>query len=248
MKNVWKKSLMFCLGGMLMAGSVVGAHPIRTPEGNMPMVHWAVLESTPGTMQAMGAIGAKTVGPQTAKEAGTYALYGAIDVKNHDLMRLLEIYESYEAYRIHSTSEAFQEYRAARLPMLKSLRIMEANGIALEQKDSGTATVAYMHRYEVAPEKLAEYQHLATAEAVRAVREDAGVMGMFVTAEHDNPNIIHTMELYRDKAAYEQYQQSAKAKEFQSKIAAMFCNVHTVENLPANITLSQKGLQGVKRF
>jgi quinol monooxygenase YgiN len=105
-----------------------------------------------------------------------------------------------------------------------------------------------MHRYEVEPEKLAEYQHLATAEAVRAVREDAGVMGMFVTAEHDNPNIIHTMELYRDKAAYEQYQQSAKAKEFQSKIATMFRNVHTVENLPANITLSQKGLQGGKRF
>lgn len=114
---------------------------------------------------------------------------------------------------------------------------------ALEQKDSGTATVAYMHRYEVAPEKLAEYQHLATAEAVRAVREDAGVMGMFVTAEHDNPNIIHTMELYRDKAAYEQYQQSAKAKEFQSKIGAMFIKAHTVENLPANITLSQKGLK-----
>jgi quinol monooxygenase YgiN len=127
--------------------------------------------------------------------------------------------------------------------MLKSLRIMEANGIALEQKDSGTATVAYMHRYEVEPEKLAEYQHLATAEAVRAVREDAGVMGMFVTAEHDNPNIIHTMELYRDKAAYEQYQQSAKAKEFQSKIGAMFIKAHTVENLPANITLSQKGLK-----
>ena len=123
---------------------------------------------------------------------------------------------------------------------------MEANGIALEQKDSGTATVAYMHRYEVEPEKLAEYQHLATAEAVRAVREDAGVMGMFVTAEHDNPNIIHTMELYRDKAAYEQYQQSAKAKEFQGKIAGMFRNVHTVENLPVNITLSQKGLAGGK--
>ncbi len=248
MENIWKKSLLLCLGGVLMAGSIVSAHPIRTPEGNMPMVHWAVLESTPGNMQAMGAIGAKTVGPQTAREAGTYALYGGIDVKNHDLMRLLEIYESYEAYRIHSTSEAFQEYRAARLPMLKNLRIMEANGIALEQKDSGTATVVYMHRYEVAPEKLAEYQHLAKAEAVRAVREDAGVMGMFVTAEHDNPNIIHTMELYRDKAAYEHYQQSAKAKEFQSKTAAMFIKAHTVENLPANITLSQKGLQGVKHF
>ena len=226
-----------------MASSLAGAHSIRTPEGNMPMVHWAVLEATPGNLAAMGAIGAKTVGPQSAKESGTYVLYGGVDVRNHDLMRLLEIYESYEAYRIHSTSEAFQEYRAARLPILKNLRILEANGIALEQKDSGTATVVFMNRYEVKPEKLAEYQHLATAEAVRAVNEEDGVMGMFVTAEHDRPNIIHTMQLYRDKAAYERYAASERAKEFQSKIAVMFLNARTIENLPANIPMSTKGLQ-----
>ena len=226
-----------------MAGSIVSAHPICTPEGNMPMVHWAVLESTPGNLAAMGAIGAKTVGPQSAKESGTYALYGGIDVNNHDLMRLLEIYESYEAYRIHSTSEAFQEYRAARLPLLKNLRILEANGIALEQKDSGTATVVFMNRYEVIPEKLAEYQHLATAEAIRAVNEEDGVMGMFVTAEHDRPNIIHTMQLYRDKAAYERYAASGKCKEFQNKLSVMFLNARTIENLPANISMGTKGIR-----
>ena len=123
MGTIWKKSLIFCLGGFLMGSSLANAYSIRTPEGNMPMVHWAVLESTPGNLEAMGAIGAKTVGPQSAKESGTYALYGGIDVNNRDLMRLLEIYESYEAYRIHSTSEAFQEYRAARFPLLKNLRI-----------------------------------------------------------------------------------------------------------------------------
>ena len=243
MKNIWKKSLMFCLGGVLMAGSLAGAQPLRTPEGNMPMVHWAVLEATPGNLGAMGAIGAKTVGPQSAKESGTYALYGGIDVKNHDLMRLLEIYESYEAYRIHSTSLAFQEYRAARLPMLKNLRILEANGIALEQKDSGTATVVYMNRLEVKPEALAEYQRLATAEAIRAVKEEEGVLGMFVTAEHDRPNIIHTMELYSDAAGYKRYVESGQCRKFQGKVSAMFTSAARIENLPANIPLSAKGLR-----
>ena len=74
----------------MMASSIATAHSIRTPEGNMPMVHWAVLESTPGNLEAMGKIGANTVAPQTAKESGTYALYGAVDVNNHDVMRLLE--------------------------------------------------------------------------------------------------------------------------------------------------------------
>ena len=241
MKKILKKSILMCLGGILMAGSLAGAQSIRTPEGNMPMVHWAVLESTPGDMMAMAAIGGKTVAPQTVKEAGTYALYGGIDVTNHDLMRLLEIYESYEAYRIHTTSVPFQDYRAGRLPMLKSLKILEANGIALEQKESGVATVVLMHRYEVLPEQLFEYQHLATAEAVRAVRDDAGVMGIFVTGEHDNPNIIHVMELYRDKAGMEAYMASSAARDFAKKTAPMFKSSRTIENLETKIPLSTKG-------
>ena len=58
-----------------MANSFCSAHSIRTPEGNMPMVHWAVVESTPGGMTAMGRIAQETVGPQSAREAGTYALW-----------------------------------------------------------------------------------------------------------------------------------------------------------------------------
>ena len=236
-------TLALAMGGVIMAGTAVGAYPIRTPEGNMPMVHWAVLEATPGNMQVMSAIAAKTVGPQTAGESGTYALYGGIDETDHDLMRLLEIYESYEAYRIHTTSEAFQEYRAARLPLLKSLRILEVNGIALEQKKSGTATVVLMHRHEVKPEKLAEYQHLAKDEAVRAVHEDDGVMGMFVTAEHERPNIIHTMELYRDRASYEKYVASGKFLEFQGSVSAMFVNSRTIKNIETKIFLSEKAFR-----
>lgn len=241
-KKFWKKIALLGIGGMFMANSVSGAYPVRTPEGNMPLVHWAVLEAAPGKMQEMIAIGANTVGKETPKETGTYALYGGIDATNHDLMRLLEIYESVEAYRIHGTSLAFQEYRAQRFPILKKLTILEANGIALEQKASGTATVVRMQRHEVKPELLAEYQRLAAAEATRAVSHDEGVLGMFVTAEQANPNIIHTLELYRDKTAYESYAASREAQNFRQKTQAAFLSAHTVENLATAIPLSDKGL------
>ena len=225
-----------------MASAAVSAHPIRTPEGNMPMVHWAVVESTPGNMQKMGEVAAHTVGPQAASESGTYALYGGIDAEHPDVLRLIEIYESYEAYRIHATSEAFQMYRAERLPILKSLKILEANGIALEQKAEGVGTVVLMHRYEVRSERLAEYQKLATAEAVRAVRDDAGVMGIFVTAEHDRPNVIHTMEIFRDEAAYQSYVESAPYGEYLRGTSSMFTAAREIANRPARIVLSAKGL------
>ena len=49
----FKKTMLLAMGGLFMASSLSFAQPIRTPEGNMPMVHWAVLESTPGDMQRL---------------------------------------------------------------------------------------------------------------------------------------------------------------------------------------------------
>ena len=50
MKNTLaKKIAVLLVGGVaMMATSAGAAHPIRTPEGNLPMIHWAVVESTPG--------------------------------------------------------------------------------------------------------------------------------------------------------------------------------------------------------
>ena len=89
-----KKFFLLMLGVIFMLTAAADAKSIRTPEGNMPRVQWAVVESTAGTMSRMIEIGARVLAPTTAKEAGTYALYGVIEKDNPNLMRLLEIYES----------------------------------------------------------------------------------------------------------------------------------------------------------
>ena len=176
------------LGVIFMLTATADAKSIRTPEGNMPRVQWAVVESTDGTMPQIAEMGAKILAPTTAKEKGTYALYGVIEKNNPNLMRLLEIYESDEAYRIHSTSEAFQQYRAERLPILAGLKILPVNGIVLEQKNHGVGKIVQTSRFEIAPENLAAFQKIISDEAARAVREDSEVMGAFVTAEQPRPN------------------------------------------------------------
>ena len=229
------------LGVILLSSSIANARSIRTPEGNMPLVHWAVVEATEGNMQKIIEIGSRVLASTSSKEAGTYALYGALDVNNPDVMRLLEIYESNEAYRIHSSSEAFQQYRAERFPILKDLKLLEVNAIALEQKDTGTGTIVYMRRLEIEPVHLAKYQQLAIEESKRAVKDDDGVMGMFVTAEYANPNIIHIMEIYNDKTAYEKYINSSACNNFQMKIKPMIITEKTIQNLPTKIVLTNKG-------
>ena len=235
-----RKILLLMLGVMIMLTATANAKSIRTPEGNMPRVQWAVVESTAGTMSRMIEIGARVLAPTTATETGTYALYGVIERDNPNLMRLLEIYESDEAYRIHSTSPAFQQYRAERLPFLAGLKLLPVNGIVLEQKDRGVGTVAKTYRFEIAPADLAKFQQIISAEAVRAVREDSGVMGAFVTAEQPKPNVLHTMIIFSDENAAQKYFASSAYKNYRRQVESLIQTEKVIDYRPTKIALSEK--------
>lgn len=235
-----KKFFLLMLGVMLMMTATAAAKSIRTPEGNMPRVQWAVVESTAGDMSRIAEMGARVLAPTTARESGTYALYGALEKDNPDLMRLLEIYASDEAYRIHSTSEAFQQYRAERLPYLRGLKILPVNGIVLEQKDSGVGTVVQTYSFEIAPANLAKFQRIISDEYVRTVREDSGVMGAFVTAEQARPNFLHTMIIFNDEAAAQKYFTSNVYKTFRRQVEPLIQSEQTMDYQPTKIQLSEK--------
>lgn len=235
-----KKFLVTILGVIIMLTATADAKSIRTPAGNMPRVQWAVVESTEGTMAQMIEIGARVLAPTSAKESGTYALYGVIEKNNPNLMRLLEIYESDEAYRIHSTSPAFQQYRAERLPILAGLKLLPVNGIVLAQKNRGVGTIVQTSRFEIAPANLAKFQQIISEEASRAVREEAGVMGAFVTAEQPRPNFLHTMIIFSDEAAAQKYFASNAYKNFRKQAESLIQVEQTIDYQPAKITLSEK--------
>ena len=234
------RKFLAILGVILMITAAASAKSVRTPEGNMPRVQWAVVKSVEGEMTRIIDMGAKILAPTTAKEAGTYALYGAIEKNNPNLMRLLEIYASDEAYRIHSTSEAFQQYRAERLPYLAGLKILPVNGIVLEQKNRGVGTIAVTNRFEIAPANLATFQKLISDEAIRAVRDDSGVMGAFVTAEQPNPNILHTMIIFSDENAAQNYFSSNAYKNYRRQAEKLIQAEKKIDYQPTKIHLSEK--------
>ena len=223
-----------------MLTGTAAAKSIRTPEGNFPRVQWAVVESTAGTMSQIIEMGTRILAPNTAKEAGTYALYGAIEKNNPNLMRLLEIYESDEAYRIHSTSAAFQQYRAERLPILGGLKILPVNGIVLEQKNRGVGTFVQTNRFEISPENLAAFQKIISDEYIRAVREDSDVLGAFVTAEQPRPNFLHTMMIFSDETAAQKYFSSNSYKNFRRQVESLIKDELTIDYAPTKIVLSEK--------
>ena len=233
-------------GCVMMTGHVTEAKAITTPDGGMPLVHWAVLQSKPGTMSEMMGMAARNVAPLAAKETGTYALYGSLDKQNPNVMRLLEIYEDEAAYEIHVGTDGFHKYKEERKEILEKLVILPVDPIVLEQKEEGTGTNVILHLYEVKPEKLDAFKKLITKEMRRGVKEDAGVMGLFATAELERTNMIHTYELFKDDAARDAYKNSKAHQAFWKKAQQMLNSTKEIENLPGNVVLSQKGFHDKK--
>ena len=219
------------------------ASTVFAPEGHTLKVHWAVLQAKPGKMSEMAAISARTVAKYTPNESGSYSLYGGVDAGNPDVMRILEIYEDEAAYQVHRDSEGFKAFITEREPILGSLKILPVDPIVLEQKKAGTAKTVSMALVEVKPECLDEFKALTVQEFSRAVADDAGVMGLFATAEQgDRRNFVHTLELFADDEAMKAYRASEQYKSYMKKAETMTESRHEVSNNPANITLSTKGL------
>lgn len=242
-----KKISALILGSMMLAHST-SAEPIHTPEGNMPLVRWTIVTAKDDSVDEILELEQKLVTPAVDKEPGTYYLYAGVDESNPNLIRTLEMYENSDAYRLHITSREFREYQAKRLPLTESVQSLEVTPIVLEQKKSGTGLVICMHRFEIAPESLAQYQDLITAEAERSVRDEDGVMGIYVTAELDKPNVIHTMEIFRNTLARNKYLKSKAYKNLQSQLAPMIQSQTDIENLPTHIEMSEKGMKNGREF
>ena len=117
---------------------------------------------------------------------------------------------------------------------------MPVNGIVLEQKNHGVGTVAVTNRFEIAPINLATFQKLISAEGIRAVREDSGVMGAFVTAEQSRPNFIHTMIIFSDENAAQKYFSSNAYKNYRKQVETLIQAENKIDYAPTKIQLSEK--------
>ena len=237
------KFLVIMLLFLAVLNGSANAHTVSAPEGKTLKVHWAVLQAKPGKMSEMAAISSRTVAKYTPHENGSYSLYGAIDAQNPDIMRVLEIYEDEDAYQIHRDSDGFRAFIEERKPILESLKILPVNPIVLEQKAQGTAKSAVMGLFEIKPECLEEFNRITAEEFTRAVAEDSGVMALFATSEQgERFNVVHVLELFADEESRGKYITSENFKAYESKVINFLNSAKLIDNKPANITLSRKGL------
>lgn len=224
----------------MLASSIVQAKPIQNPDGSTPLVHWAILKSKDGQMEAMQSYAAKYVAPYAVREEGTYVLYGGVDKNQPNVLRLLEIYKDEAAYQLHRGSEGFKQYQKAREDVMVSLHIMEADPIVLESKTSGEGKTVRMARLEIDRKKLSVYKEALKEQIEKSVALEPGVLALMATSEKENPNIIHILGIYADDEAYEKHIGSAHFMNYQKVVGPMILGQNLIENLPTTVRLPGK--------
>ena len=112
------------------------ARPVdNAAEPTPPIVRMAELEIDPDQLAAYIALLAEEIEASVRLEPGVLFLF-AVSVKgNPDKVRIMEGYADQAAYQAHLTAPHFLKYKTQTAEMVRSLRLIEADPIALKAKD-----------------------------------------------------------------------------------------------------------------
>jgi len=125
------KQLLIASASML-ASIVVGAALAQDRDNRY--VQLAEIEIDPAQLEAYKAAVKEHIETAVRVEPGVLVLYAVSDQNDPTQVRVFEIYRDIEAYRLHLETEHFKRYKATTEKMVKSLKLIRTDAIALGDK------------------------------------------------------------------------------------------------------------------
>lgn len=119
--------------GASMLASTVGASAIAQ-ETQGQYIQLAEIEIDPAQLEAYKAAVKEHIETAVRVETGVLVLYAVSDKDNPTRVKVFEIYRDVEAYKSHLESDHFKKYKATTEKMVKSLKLIRTDAIALGAK------------------------------------------------------------------------------------------------------------------
>ena len=93
------------------------------------MVRIAEVEIYPEYVNEYRNILKKEAAASIEKETGVIAIFPMFEQKQHQQIRIIEIYVNKDAYHAHLKTSHFQEYKTSTIKMVKSLKLVEMEAL-----------------------------------------------------------------------------------------------------------------------
>ncbi|MCK1388836.1 putative quinol monooxygenase [Bradyrhizobium sp. 21] len=123
---------LLILGASMLASSLGPSATAQETPGQYIQV--AEIEIDPAQLEAYKAAVKEHIETAVRVEPGVLALYALSEKDNPTKVRVFEIYRDVEAYKSHLESQHFKTYKATTDTMVKSLKLVRTDGIALAAK------------------------------------------------------------------------------------------------------------------
>ena len=123
---------LLVLGASMLVAAFGGGVTAQQAEGQYVQV--AEIEIDPMQLDAYRAAVREQIDDAIRNEPGVMVLYAVSEKDNPTHVRVFEIYRDVDAYKSHLESEHFKKYKVTTEKMVKSLKLVRANSIALGAK------------------------------------------------------------------------------------------------------------------
>ncbi len=147
-------------------------------------------------------------------EPGVITLYGVSEKENAERVTLFETYADSSEYKAHLSTPHFQKYKNGTIQMVKHLELIEMQPIFYHRKShlsKAQSEDLYIRliKMEIDSISIAEFNNMATSVMLPGIKNEPGVLVMYVVAEKNHPSRISILEVYANLAAYENHIRSA---------------------------------------
>jgi quinol monooxygenase YgiN len=123
---------LLILGASMLASSLGASATAQEIQGQY--IQLAEIEIDPAQLEAYKAAVKEHIETAVRVEPGVLALYAVSDKDNPTQVKVFEIYRDVEAYKSHLESQHFKKYKATTEAMVKSLKLVRTDAIALGAK------------------------------------------------------------------------------------------------------------------
>jgi quinol monooxygenase YgiN len=123
---------LFLVGASTLASMLGGVATAQ--ETPMPYVQIAEIEIDPAQLEDYKAAVTEHAETAIREEPGVLVLYAVSEKDNPTRIRVLEVYANTGAYRAHLEASHFKKYKAVTEKMVKSLKLVQTDPIALASK------------------------------------------------------------------------------------------------------------------
>jgi quinol monooxygenase YgiN len=120
---------------LLISAALLLAVDARAEETQKPYVQVAELDIEPAQLEAYKAAVTEHAATAIRAEPGVLVLYAVAEKDNPTRIRVFEVYADTSAYKAHLEAPHFKKYKAVTEKMVKSLKLVQTNPIAMAAKD-----------------------------------------------------------------------------------------------------------------